>query len=239
MIRHVKHVYNRTVAALLLFTTETLIALTLVILALVAFLAIVQYVFVDQAQYFDDAAFGYVRSLVSNRNTSLMLFLSFLGNYQFLITANILLTLYYLFIKKHRWYSIKVPVIALTSVILMFLLKFMFSRQRPLIPLLEPAHGLSFPSGHAMSSVTFYGLLIHICWHTVSSGYKRTLIIIALLLLILSIGFSRIYLRVHYASDVLAGFCTGTLWLVISLAILQKLEKYSKRNIETIPEQKT
>jgi len=144
--------------------------------------------------------------------------------------------IYFLFIKKHRWYSIKIPVIALSSLALMFFLKTLFGRHRPDIPLLREAQGLSFPSGHALMSVTFYGLLIHIIWNTVKRKWLKWTLIILLILLILIIGFSRIYLRVHYPSDVMAGFATGFIWLVISIWIVKRIEKFSKREVSPLVE---
>ena len=113
----------------------------------------------------------------------------------------------------------------------MFLLKFFFQRHRPLTPLLSEAKGLSFPSGHAMMSLTFYGLLAYMAWKNVENVATRIILVGGLLLLILCIGLSRIYLRVHYASDVIAGFSLGIMWLVICSYVLNKMEKYSKRNL--------
>src|SRR5204862_3626013 len=106
-----------------------------------------------------------------------------------------------------------------------FLLKQIFNRPRPLIPLLEPVSGLSFPSGHAMMSMSFYGLLIFLTWE---SGYSRMwkwLIMTALLLFIFAIGFSRIYLRLHYFSDVIAGFAAGIIWLTLSISTVRRIER--------------
>ena len=108
----------------------------------------------------------------------------------------------------------------------MLLLKQLFQRKRPLSPLLKAAKGLSFPSGHAIMAVTFYGLLIYILQHSITIDWLRYILTILIVLLIFLIGFSRIYLRVHYASDVLGGFIIGLLWLMISLAVLNWLEGY-------------
>jgi undecaprenyl-diphosphatase len=105
--------------------------------------------------------------------------------------------------------------------------------------LLREAAGLSFPSGHALMSVTFYGLLIYIVWETVKKTWLKITLVVLLLLLIHIIGFSRIYLRVHYASDVMAGFATGFLWLVISLWIVRRIEKYSNRKIDPVIQSET
>lgn len=108
----------------------------------------------------------------------------------------------------------------------MVLLKQLFQRKRPLSPLLKAAKGLSFPSGHAIMAVTFYGLLIYILQHTIDINWLRILSTILIIILIFLIGFSRVYLRVHYASDVLGGFIIGSLWLLISLAVIKWLEGY-------------
>ncbi|MXV50476.1 phosphatase PAP2 family protein [Pedobacter sp. HMF7647] len=229
MISSTKKIYKKVVASLLLLTVESLLSLLLFGLAIIGFLYIVDYIFVDNNHLFDEQAFSYTRTLVSPRNNNLMVAISFLGDYQFLIAANLLLMCFFLFVRKHRWYSIRVPAIALSSVLMMLVLKKIFNRHRPLTPLLDPARGLSFPSGHAMSSVTFYGLIIFFIWNTGLKKPIRIGLIFLLTLLILSIGFSRIYLQVHYATDVIAGFCMGTIWLIISITTLTQIEKFSKK----------
>ena len=151
----------------MLFTVEAILAILLFIGALMAFLTIAKYVFLDNKHEFDKAAFDFIAQYTDDATTKVMLFFTTFGNYQALVTANILLTCYFLFIRWHKWYSIKIPAVAISSLLLMFGLKNFFGRERPLIPLLEEARGLSFPSGHALMSVTFYGLLIYIIWHTV------------------------------------------------------------------------
>jgi len=158
--------------------------------------------------------------------------ITFLGTHYFLIPANIILIAYFLFIRNHRWYSIKLPVVAIGGLTIMLLLKQIFSRPRPLIPLLEPARGFSFPSGHAMMSSSFYGLLIFIVYENVRNPYVKWSLISFLVLLIFLIGLSRVYLRVHYASDVIAGFATGLIWVVVSVSVIRGIENYSRKKID-------
>jgi membrane-associated phospholipid phosphatase len=176
----------------------------------------------------DLAVFDKLQRWVSPANNRVMLFFSFLGSHKFLIPANLLLIFFFLFALHQSWFSIRVITIALSSLALMFLLKYLFQRKRPLSPLLKAARGLSFPSGHAIISVTFYGLLLHISWNLVETGLLRWVIAVLLITIILLIGYSRIYLRVHYASDVISGFIIGVLWLLISLWVLDNLEQYAK-----------
>jgi len=220
----------------MLFTAEAILAALILIAAIFSFLGIARYVFVAGKNEFDAEAFTFLHRIVSENTTSVMLFFTSLGNYQTLVAANLLLTFYFLFVRKHRWYSIKISSIALSSVLIMSLLKIWFNRSRPLMPLLEPARGLSFPSGHAMSSVTFFGLLIYFIYRHVENKVLKYTLIGLLVAVILMIGTSRVYLRVHYASDVLAGFCAGIIWLIASIWILRKIEFYSKRNLNRVVE---
>ena len=77
-------------------------------------------------------------------------------------------------------------------------------------------------------AVTFYGFIIYILYHTVSNDAVRYILSALLVILIVLIGFSRVYLRVHYISDVLAGFIIGLLWLYVSIAVLNRVEDYIK-----------
>ena len=175
----------------------------------------------------DLAIFDRLQPWTDPHKNRIMLFFTFLGKHQFLIPANLLLIFYFLFATHQNWFSIRVLTIALSSLVLMFLLKYLFQRKRPLSPLLKAAKGLSFPSGHAIMAVTFYGLLLYILFHSININWLKWLATGLLVLVILLIGFSRVYLRVHYASDVLAGFIIGLLWLWISLSVMDSLEKYA------------
>jgi membrane-associated phospholipid phosphatase len=179
----------------------------------------------------DLAVFERIRSWVNPRRNRVMMFITFLGKHQFLVPANLLLIFYFLLIARENWFSIRATAIALSSLVLMLILKQLFRRKRPLSPLLQAAKGLSFPSGHAIMAVSFFGLIIYCLLHSELSIWLQIILTTTLVILILLIGFSRIYLRVHYISDVLAGFIIGLLWLMISLAVIAKMEKYSKDQV--------
>lgn len=174
----------------------------------------------------DMMIFDKIKPQVNTINNNFMLFITFLGKHQFLIPANLILIFYFWVVKKQTWFSIRVITIAISSLVLMLLLKQLFQRKRPLSPLLKAAKGLSFPSGHAIMAVTFYGLFIYILQHSITIDWLKWFLTIIVFVLIVLIGFSRIYLRVHYASDVAAGFVIGLLWLLLSLTVLKWLEGY-------------
>lgn len=208
----------------IIITKEMLIALIIFLASLLTFIVIAYRVFLLDKTGADSRAFAFAESLVSDRFTAVMNFFTFFGSHYFLVPANILLAVIYLLRKKSR-YTLKVAAIAMTSLLIMMGLKLLFHRSRPLIPLLEPARGLSFPSGHSFMSVCFYGLLMIIIWkeekyHPVA---KWTLLILTILLVVM-IGFSRIYLRVHFFTDVLAGFSIGFSWLLISSYLIDQVK---------------
>ena len=224
---------KKVLAALALISMEIITLLVVFGIAFIAFLLIVQRVFITGKTSFDTTAFYFLSHHENHFTTSVMQVFSFLGSHLFLIPANIILITWFL-LKKHKWYSIKIPVIAVSSLLLMFLLKFIFHRVRPLTPLLKVAKGFSFPSGHAMMSFTFYGLLIAIVWQYIKALWLKWLLTVILSALIFAIGVSRVYLRVHYASDVLAGFCVGCMWLLLALWILGKMEFFSRKKVDPI-----
>ena len=236
MIRRVRTRISKIWASVALLSIELLIVIAIFFASLVAFIYLVRRVFFLKNNDFDQAVFNALDPFVTARNNDFMMFITFLGTHEFLIPANLILLTYFLFIKKHKWYSIKIPAIALTSLLLMFLLKNAFGRERPLIPLLYEAAGLSFPSGHALMAVTFYGLLGYIVWQTVKNQVLKWLLLLFFLVLVILIGFSRIYLRVHYTSDVIAGYCMGFLWLISSIFIVQRIERYGKKKVDPVVE---
>jgi membrane-associated phospholipid phosphatase len=100
-------------------------------------------------------------------------------------------------------------------------LKAAFERPRPAFSdPLATAAGFSFPSGHAMVSLTVYGALAFVIAAGVKSHRTQALVVGSALALVLAIGFSRVYLGVHYVSDVLAGFSAGLAWLILCALVL-------------------
>jgi len=160
----------------------------------------------------------------SERNNRIMLAITFLGKHQFLVPANLILMAAMLIFGWHYWWAFRILIVSLSSLSLMFILKHLFHRKRPLTPLLYEARGKSFPSGHAIMAVNFFGLLLYMLWQTEVDAFIKIISTVITVLLIIAIGFSRVYLRVHYASDVLAGFIIGAGWLYTVLLILGRLE---------------
>ncbi|MFD3002495.1 phosphatase PAP2 family protein [Pontibacter toksunensis] len=234
----IQRVFKRIVAGTALFTVELVLVWLLFLACIICFLYIGAEILQGDKVGVDEAAFSFAKDIASPALDSFIKFITFFASRQFLTPAALLLVAYFLFVRRHRWYSLKVPVVALGSITLNIVLKYFFDRPRPLMPLVE-ASGLSFPSGHSMVAASFYGLIIYLVWKHVQPVVWRNLLVALLVVFVLLIGFSRIYLRVHYATDVLAGFSAGFIWVVIGLWSLRRLERLSKKELNPVVEEET
>ncbi len=134
-----------------------------------------------------------------------------------------------LWLHRQRLLALALAVIPTATSLLIEGLKAIFQRARPLTALVY-ALGHSFPSGHAAGAVVTYGLLAYIAWRCcVRGGRARLLIVLLAVLLILATGLSRIYLMVHYPSDVVAGWAAGTCILTGSLVLLESYRRREHR----------
>lgn len=198
--------------------------------ALVLVVILFWVVFIYGRNTFDQRTFEFIRPHITTSRTAIMNFISFLGKHSFLIPLIFGMILVFVFLKKYKM-AIRMSVILLTSLLLMSLLKRMLQRPRPADPLVDGITNFSFPSGHAFMAVAFYGLLAWLAAIYITRRWLQRLVISGLIALILGIGFSRIYLRVHYATDVIAGLCIGFLWLSFTLWFMDKKQTVTKTTI--------
>lgn len=185
-------------------------------------------IFEDKNLFFDEYVFALIKPHINNVNTGIFSGISFFGSFAFLLPANVLLVLYFLVLKKERHNAWKPAVVSCTSLLVLFLLKNILQRQRPPAPLIAKLHDYSFPSGHTFSSVVFFGMLMYMIYKNSWVSVLKWWLISILCLLVFAVGFSRVYLRFHYASDVIAGFSLGIIWLLLAKWILVRTEKLGK-----------
>lgn len=112
--------------------------------------------------------------------------------------------------------------LAVDTVITNFIFKQLIRRDRPDVLKLIKQGGFSFPSGHSMISMSMYGMLIYLCYKKIKNKYIKWIICSLLGILILSIGLSRVYLGVHYISDVLGGFILSFIMVVLYTELINK-----------------
>ena len=205
-------------------TGRFIIALVLFLAILFVFVSITDEIVLEHENGFDQKIANAILPLVSPFLTSLMKTITFFGSEMFLFPAYLVLILYYIY-RKSNTLALDITMIGLSSTGILFLFKNIFKRHRPLDPLISNVTGFSFPSGHSFSSFTFFGILIYLIWHANISKIWKIIIACTLFVIATTIAFSRVYLRVHYPSDVVAGFCLSLIWLMLSIWILHKADR--------------
>lgn len=111
----------------------------------------------------------------------------------------------------------------LGNVLLNNIFKFIIQRERPSLPHLVEATGYSFPSGHTMVAVSLYGFLIYLIYKKRKNSLWRYITITLLAVLIFSIALSRIYLGVHYPSDIIGGVLLSSVYLLVFIVCVRKI----------------
>lgn len=196
------------------------------VLSLALFAKITEDLLFNELQLFDQLVTNAIRFHPSEILTKGMIYISNMGSPLTLTIIGLFLVGYLLLVRKHIWDAIQIPIVLIGATVLNEALKVFFHRQRPSLIHLVQVSGLSYPSGHAMISFSFYGLLICLLWLNLRKPVLRFFLISLIGILILLIGISRIYLGVHYPSDVVAGFAAGSAWLVACILGLKGIRLY-------------
>ena len=211
------------------FSFKLVLGLALGLASLFGFAKLSEDLLGNELLVFDLTVTGYIKTFSSAQVTAIMKGISNLGSPYVLIGVGVVVMLYTGLKRRHFWDTVLVPLTLLGGIILNEALKRLFHRQRPGWPHLVAASGLSFPSGHSMMSYIFYGLLIYLLWANFP-GKRLNWFFTALFgITVLAVGISRIYLGVHYPSDVLAGFAGGSFWLVACILGLRGIRYYKAR----------
>ena len=188
-------------------------------ICLVGFLALTEDVFNKEIMQGDIIGYKIISTfLISDFVTPIAKFITNFGGAIFLSIATIALLL--LIKNKKIGLSIFSNIVIIT--ILNQLLKRILRRPRPTEFRIVEETGYSFPSGHSMVSMAFYGYLIYLIYRYIKNKYVKWTLITILSILICLIGISRIYLGVHYTSDVLGGFLISVSYLVIYISAVIK-----------------
>jgi undecaprenyl-diphosphatase len=206
------------------------IALIISILSLIVFSFLVYIISAKKIVQFDSAIISFVQGFESPGLTSIMKLFSIIGDTPAVIVLSLVVLLFLYFVLKHRTELILFVAAIIGSVVLNLILKYSFQRARPDIHRLVEIAGYSFPSGHAMNACTVYTITSFLLWHNISTRTGRTILIIISTMMILSIGISRIYLGVHYPSDVIGGYFASGFWITIAIWFFQKHQDKYGRN---------
>ena len=198
-------------------------------ICLVGFLALAEDVFNKEIMNGDIIGYKLISTfLISDFVTPIAKFITNFGGAIFLSIATVML---FLLIKNKKiGLSIISDIVIIT--VLNQLLKRILQRPRPTEFRIVEETGYSFPSGHSMVSMAFYGYLIYLIYRYIKNKYIKWSLIVLLSILICLIGISRIYLGVHYTSDVLGGFLLSISYLVVYISLIKnlKIKNITKEN---------
>jgi len=189
----------------------------LFLICIVLFLFICEDVFTEEIIKMDSIGYNIMNSIRSDNLTKIVKVITNMGSAAVLISINAIILI---FVKNK-----KIGLSLLGNLCLITILnqlgKFVFQRPRPIYKLIEEV-GYSFPSGHSMISMAFYGYLIYIIYKYIKNKYIKYSLMTFLSLIIILIGLSRIYLGVHYVSDVAGGFLFSISYLIVYTNIMKK-----------------
>lgn len=169
---------------------------------------------------FDEIMMEYVHNKTTTLGISIMTKITYLGSVYFLLPVGGLI--FILMVKKKNLEGIRLLVLStIGSYGLNSMLKKIFIRARPLKYFLIEQEGYSFPSGHAMVSMSFYTTITYLLVKNMSNQNAKKILWIINFIIVTSIGFSRIYLGVHWPTDILVGYLLGYIFYYSSTRIVK------------------
>ena len=190
-------------------------------ICLIGFLALAEDVFHKEIMNGDIIGYEIIsKFLISDFVTPIAKFITNFGGAIFLIVLTIVLFI----VIKNKKIGVSIFSNLVIVTILNQLLKGILQRPRPTEYRIIEETGYSFPSGHSMISMAFYGYLIYLIYKHIENKYIKWTLIALLSILICTIGVSRIYLGVHYTSDVLGGFLISISYLIIYINLVKKFK---------------
>ena len=168
--------------------------------------------------YWDQAIQSWVHGLATPMLTQVMLGLSWIGS-TFALVPAVALAAVWMWWRGLKDDAVLVVAAALGGVALNEVMKLYFKRLRPDVPwAFVQEHSFSFPSGHSVLAIVMYGVIVYKTQDKLRSKWAKAALMVGAFLMVVGIGVSRVYLGVHYPSDVAAGYFVGAVWLAAVIA---------------------
>lgn len=200
-------------------------ALVIGFISLIGFSFIAVLIGVGKVAGFDQALISFIRGFETPVLTSIMKLFTFIGSFPVVLVIFLIVSFIFFRVLKSRTEIFLVAAVIVGTQVINLLLKLLFHRARPDIHLLIDVGGYSFPSGHAMSAFAVYGILTFVFWRHIPKRIGRISLIIGSSMFILFIGMSRIYLGVHYPSDIIGGYFASAAWLTVAIWFFQSYKE--------------
>jgi undecaprenyl-diphosphatase len=178
---------------------------------------------------FDDGISKFVQSFRNDTLTSFFTFITNLGDRNAYITITVVLGGFLWFRFKNWKFTVQTVSVLLLATLSNIAIKNLIHRARPLTEHLVDVNTLSYPSGHSMSAMAFYGFLVYLSLTSNMARLLKICLSTLLIILVCSIGLSRIYLGVHFPSDVAAGFMGGLIWVTLCAITFNVIELWRKK----------
>lgn len=203
-------------------------------LFIVLFSEIAEEAMEQETWLFDSAIIGFFQSIESSVLDVLMIATTEMGSVWFVTAFSIAVVGLLWFKERDKWGILFFLIAVGGGGLLTLLLKNLYERERPSINPEIDAIGFSFPSGHSMGSVIFYGFVMYLVLRSGRSELFKGLAISLMGVLVVLIGISRVYLGAHFPSDVLAGFIAGAIWLILSILALEWIQWQSRSSVRPV-----
>jgi undecaprenyl-diphosphatase len=179
----------------------------------------------DRIAWFDQSIINAVQGMENEGLTRIMKGFTFLGSSLVATLLSVIAFLFLWLVLRHRKELLMFLLSVGGSEIWNIIIKNWMQRQRPNTHRLIEISGFSFPSGHSMAAFALYGTLTYLLWRHIPALAGRIAMIVIGVALTLLIGISRIYLGVHYPSDVFGGYLASATWLMLSIYVFEKYWK--------------
>ncbi|QTD38695.1 phosphatase PAP2 family protein [Polaribacter batillariae] len=208
------------------YAITVLITLIVVISGIKIFVELTENIHTDVLGTFDTKITEYIISFRNPSLTNYFTFVTEVGDALGYLVVFTLCSLIFYFVFKRLKYIGQLVFVLFLTLTSNLILKQIVNRARPTLEHLVTVETLSYPSGHAMTAMAFYGFLIYLITTFKIKKVFKFILITLLATLILSIGISRIYLGVHFPSDILGGFIAGFVWVIFCILLLNLLKVF-------------
>lgn len=210
------------------YIITVLVSLIVVVVGITIFIELTEELKGAVLVQYDQQISDYIISFRTPLLTEYFIFVTDVGDlYGYLTMFVIAIVVSFLYFKNWKYILQTFFVLVLAS-ISNVLLKRLVDRPRPGIDHMVVVETLSYPSGHAMSAMAFYGFLIYLFYRFKINGFLKLAVILVLIVMILSIGVSRIYLGVHFPSDIAGGYIAGLIWVFFCILLFNLSEVFRR-----------